>query len=82
MLISTLNQLISGSKDHIIKSLALFIQHQLLKSVLNGKSVIPPEQLKIDMELVYKIFEQNCIKGQTLLATIASGLLADMIGLN
>jgi hypothetical protein len=54
----------------------------LLKSVLNGKSVIPPEQLKIDLELVYKIFEQNCIKGQTLLATIASGLLADMIALN
>jgi len=57
VLITCLNQQISSSKDYIIKSLALFIQHQLLKSVSNGKSVTPPESLKIDFDLVYKIFE-------------------------
>ena len=41
-----------------------------------------PEQLKLEVELVYKLFEQNCTKGDTLLGMIASGLLADMIALN
>lgn len=57
VLITCLNQQISANKDYIVRSLALFIQHQLLKSVSNGKSVTPPESLKIDYELVYKIFE-------------------------
>ena len=41
-----------------------------------------PEQLKLEVELVYKMFEQNCTKGDTLLGMIASGLLADMIAIN
>jgi hypothetical protein len=43
---------------------------------------VMPEQLKLEVELVYKLFEQNCTKGDTLLGMIASGLLADMILLN
>jgi fused-like protein len=35
--------------------------------------------LKIDQEAIYKIFEQNCSRGDSLVGMMASGLLADMI---
>lgn len=65
-----------------MKSLVILIQHQLLKSVMGGKSNVTPDHLKLDAELVYKLFEQNCNRGDSLIGMMASGLLADMIPLD
>jgi hypothetical protein len=40
------------------------------------------DSLKLDYELIYKVFEQNCLKGDSLLGMVASGLLADMISMS
>jgi len=57
VLITCLNKQIRRSKDFINRSMALFVQHQLLKKISNGISVTPPETLNIDFDLVNKIFE-------------------------
>lgn len=49
---------------------------------MSGKSNINAESLKLDHEAIYKIFESNATKGDSLLAIVASGLLADMIQLS
>ena len=46
---------------------------------MSGKSNINAESLRLDHEAIYKIFESNATKGDSLLAIVASGLLADMI---
>lgn len=49
---------------------------------MSGKSNIAAESLRLDCEVIYKIFESNATKGDSLLAIVASGLLADMVQMN
>lgn len=53
-----------------------------MKSILNGRTNIKAEALKLDYEGIYNLFEQNITKGDKLVAIIASGLLADMMQIN
>lgn len=71
-----------NQKDYIVKALSLFVLHQLLKSALVGNQNVTSEMLNLNAEAIYKIFEQNCSKGDSLLGMICSGLLSDMIALN
>ena len=49
---------------------------------MSGRSNTKAESLELDSELVYKLFESNCSKGDSLVGMMASGLLADMIPLD
>jgi len=58
MLIHTLNSSLVQSKDHVIKASALYILHQMLKSILQATPrSIDPTTLKLDIGKIITLFE-------------------------
>jgi len=57
----------------------MFILHQLLRSSIDG--VASTDLLKLEVKDVWQAFTDNCIKGESLVGMIASGLLSDMLEL-
>jgi hypothetical protein len=84
MLIHTLNAAVTTARDHVLKSQALFILHQLVKANFRGNRVgkaTGVEALQLDANTIYKLFEENCASSEprVLVSVIASGLLAEML---
>jgi len=84
MLIHTLNSAVTTARDHVLKSQALFILHQLVKANFRSNRVgkaTGVEALQLDANTIYKLFEENCASSEpkVLVSIIASGLLAEML---
>ena len=82
-LIHTLNSTISQSRDHILKATCLLIQHQLLKQLMRQQTRNTDiSALQLDPATIFKLFDQNAIHGEKIVAIIASGLMAEILSLD